>query len=451
MYSAQFRVREVIDAVRRRWKFIAVPALLAIIVCVIGASYLPRKYESSTTILVQADQTLGPMSGYELTMALEEQLRNFNEIVHSRAVLLSLADSLGLIRSAGIRTERIEIIDEIGNNITTARLGVNVLRIVYTDTDPPRTQHAAQALAELYIQTKLAAQNRQNALAVEFYENKVQEYRTTYEASVQSLVSRLKQNVDELPLESRTLYAQLDDVQINIPRTDARLRTYREALALLEALPEDLKSNAEALGSETGIQPLLDLERMEIPFASELKTVMARHDELSRRYTSKHPDVEKLNDQISDLLARMRKAINSEIPKISSDQHQLEAGRSRIVEELKNVSVLSKRNEDIESGYDINRKLYDEMQLKLEQARLTQEVGSRGANQFIILDPALLPTRATKPNRSLIVLGGFALGIFLGILSAAVAELLDTTVRTPRDVEIYRKPVIALIPDGRHI
>jgi capsular polysaccharide biosynthesis protein len=48
----------------------------------------------------------------------------------------------------------------------------------------------------------------------------------------------------------------------------------------------------------------------------------------------------------------------------------------------------------------------------------------------------------------LIILGGFLAGVFLGVLSAAAAELLDSTIRSPREIEQYKKPIIALLPEG---
>jgi capsular polysaccharide biosynthesis protein len=49
----------------------------------------------------------------------------------------------------------------------------------------------------------------------------------------------------------------------------------------------------------------------------------------------------------------------------------------------------------------------------------------------------------------MLIPAGLGLGFLLGVLAAVLAELFDTTVRLPKDIEIYEKPVIALLPDAR--
>ena len=80
---------------------------------------------------------------------------------------------------------------------------------MYTDTDPARAQRGAEVIENLFIQTKLNVENRQNALAVEFYEKKVAEYKVDFENSVRNMVTRLRQRVQDMPTETRSLYAKL--------------------------------------------------------------------------------------------------------------------------------------------------------------------------------------------------------------------------------------------------
>ena len=154
-----------------------------------------------------------------------------------------------------------------------------------------------------------------------------------------------------------------------------------------------------------------------------------------------------LESSIITLLERMRVATETELARLETSLSDLEKRRSQSIEELKRSSVSTRENPEKLSNYEINQKLYNEMKMKLEQARLTEDVGSRGANQFVILDAATLPFFPTRPNRSMIIAGGIGGGFMLGIIIAIIAELFDSTIRTTGQMEIYGKPVIALLPD----
>ncbi|HXX62984.1 MAG TPA: Wzz/FepE/Etk N-terminal domain-containing protein [Bacteroidota bacterium] len=449
MRTAQLRVREVAGMFRRRWRLVVYPTAIVTVICIIGAFVMPRRYESSTTILVRPDQSLKSLTGFEMMAAFEEELRNFSEIIVSRHFLEALVDTLGYSKPGQTEAQRDVLVAAVRSALSTSKLGSDSFTITYQSSDPFEAQKGASTVANLFITTKIDLENRQNQQTVEFLEGKVQEYRQLFEASTRSLVTTMKQDVDELPTETRTLYGQVSTIETDIGNNNQKLRTYQDALNVLSTLSDLLKNSPEVLRTESGKQPLLELQREDLPFVSELRTLLAKYDDETRRYTSKFPDVDKLEGQLIELLDRMHKGVENEIYKLQTQQNTLEKRRTQFVEELKKSSVASRTNQDKQTNYDINQKLYNEMKLKLEQARLALDIGSRGANQFIILDPAPLPTRATKPNRMMIMAGGFGFGLLLGIVLAVIIELFDTTLRTPKHLELYQKPVIALLPDAR--
>jgi len=202
------------------------------------------------------------------------------------------------------------------------------------------------------------------------------------------------------------------------------------------------------LRTEEGKQELYDLSRVDIPFAADLKTLLTKFDDLLRRYTPEYPDVQKMEKQIALLIERMRNAVETEIRRQQPIRVELEQRRANLLSDIKATSISERVDEDKESDYGIYRKLYDEMKVKLEQAKTSRDLGSKGASQFNIIDPPLVPTKPSKPNRMQLVIAGLGLGLFIGLLTVIIRELLDTTVRSTRDIEIYHKPVIAFITDG---
>jgi len=442
MFSGQITLREVASFARRRKKLLLYPAAIVWGLCVVGAFLLPRKYESSTTILVQRDEILNPLVRYEMAVAFatEDRLASFNEIIYSQSTIQALIDTLGLGKEVRTEEQRQELIAEIRKNIETDRRGSSSFEISYTDTDPYRAQRAATALANLFIQTRLRVENQRNEMAVQFFENKLEEFRQKFESTQKQLLEVVERRIGDLPTESRAMYSQIEITDRQLAELGAQIKTYRQQLILLRSYPDGLRT-------ETGRQGLFDLARSDIPYATDLRPLLTKYWEYFQRYTSKYPEVEKLEAQITELLSRMRAIVESEIVKLEATRWDLEKRRNQLVDDLKRTSVLQRIDQEKESNYGIYRSLYDDMKVKLEQAYTTRDLGRQGAKQFIILDPAIVPTKPTKPNRTLIIFGGLVLGLILGFLSATTVEFFDTTIRTARDIEVYQKPVIAYIPE----
>lgn len=443
MKQAQLTFRELFAIYRRRRKYLFVPAAIVTAVSVLGAIFISSKYESTTTILVQRDEILNPLISYQMavSMASEDRLKTFNEILYSHTTMKKLYDSL--YRKANDREVKDEnaIFEALRSNVTTERRGSDSFRISYVSTDPVIAQAAVKLLAEDFIQTTLRVEGQRNDQAVTFFQEKLNELKDKYEASQGKVVTALKSRVNFMPQDGKDLYLQLEAVEKQIADFDARITLYKEKL-------QDLKSFPAAMETESGRQTLYEMQRSPIPFADDLKLQLQKYDDITRKYKGKYPEVLRVEGQLADLLVRIQKAIETEIRKQEPTRWELEKKRAQLVDDLRESSVTQKTDQDFEADYGIYKKLYDEMKVKLEQAMTTRDLGRTASNQFIIIDPPLVPTRPTKPNRPLLVLGGLFLGFFFGIVSVVLKEMLDTTIRSPRDIEVYQKPVIAFITQG---
>ncbi len=236
------------------------------------------------------------------------------------------------------------------------------------------------------------------------------------------------------------LLSNLEDIDRQVGHIDKQLKDYEHASALLMDFSADLTTERDK-------QLLFDLQRMDVPHAMELHPLVGRFEELTRQYTAKYPDVRKVTAQIADLLGVIKRGIDDETIKIQLTRTELGQRRTQIVDDLKQTMATAEVDKDKRSSFDIARSLYDEMKLKLEQARMSRDLGRTGGEQFVLIDPPLIPTEAARPNRTMIIIAGLALGLLIGILSAALSELLDPTIRTATDLTTYRKQIIAYIPE----
>jgi succinoglycan biosynthesis transport protein ExoP len=441
--STQFSLREFIVLIRRRKKYIFIPTIAITVLSAVGAYLLPNRYESSTTILVQRDEILNPLISYEMavTMATEDRLRTFNEIIYSQTTIQQMVDSLGLGKNVVNEDQRQGLTEALRKNITVERRGSDSFRISYIDTDPVRAQQAASLLSRIFIQTTLRVEGQRNEQAVQFFQNKLAELRQKYESSQKEVLSLLQTRLNTMPAESKTVYNQVEAIEKQMRDLDLKIKSYQNAMTVFKGMPDALKS-------ESGKQSLYDLQRDDLPYIADLRTILAKYDDYLRRYTPKYPEVQKVENQLLLLLDRMKGGVESDLTHQEALRRELEDRRGQLLENIKKSSISERVDEDKESDYGIYRKLYDEMKVKLEQAETARDLGQKGANQFMIIDPALVPAHPSKPNRSQLVFGGLALGLFLGFLTIIILEILDSTVRYARDIEVYEKPIIAFITEG---
>ena len=101
----QFRLRDLIGILKRRWKVILIPPVIVTAVCVGVAYNIPRMYESSIHLLVQRNQMRNPFAPF-VPPGSDDELRSFNEIINSTQTMERLVDSLGLRSSIKNEVQR---------------------------------------------------------------------------------------------------------------------------------------------------------------------------------------------------------------------------------------------------------------------------------------------------------------------------------------------------------
>lgn len=438
MQPSQFSFAEIAGAMRRRAKLLIIPPLLITALAVVAAYKLPRMYESYTTILVQRNELQNPLTSLTNQTPSyapeEDPLRYIDEIIYSRKTVTMLMDSLNVTYGAADEAATRRLIDDFKSNIKIVRSARESFAIAFTDTDPLRAQRGAAVLTNIFIETTSSTNNKRNDITVQFYEQKLEEFRQKLEQSQEQIMPKLRERAQDNPAAN----AYLNDVQRQIRDTEQKKREYVQNLTSIRQLPS-------ILSTKEGRGTLAELSRLDLPYAGDMKVLVTKYEDATSRYTSQHPEVGKIERSITELLDRMTVAIRSESEKTDARLADLRRTQTQIIGEILGSS--QRVGQEKESNLAVYQRLYDGMKVKLEEAQVQQAIGKNADNQFTIIDPSLVPLRPTKPNRVLIVGGGFAVGLLLGIVAAVLAELFDTTIRTTRAIEIYEKPIIAFLPE----
>lgn len=438
MYKAQLAINELKGFYKRRKALILLCPII-ITGLSIGAGYwLPAEYKSSITILVEKDETLNPMVRYNMAVAMasEDRLRSFNEMIYSRPTINMLIDSLDLADKNDM--QRDDLITKVKNNISTRLKASDSFSITYFSKDPERAKRGVKLLSDHFIETKLELENKRNAQTVDFFQNKLEELQQTVEKRESQLMSEIQKDVETTPRENRSLQSDLDQVEDKLDEINVNIRATKKKLDTIQSV----------INGEEDIKTLLQLDLGAVSSGDRIQSLINEYQKVSDRYTNQFPKVKELRRKVYEAAEQLQSDIQASLFDQQAQKRFLENQQSEVTKKIQQTTIADRKTTQSKMNVDIYRELYDEMKVKLEQAKTTRDLGKNSENQFVVIEPPVVPNEPAKPNKLLLAGGGLCLGIFLGLLVAAIAELLDTTIRRPGDLKKFNKPVVAYISKG---
>ena len=191
------------------------------------------------------------------------------------------------------------------------------------------------------------------------------------------------------------------------------------------------------------------------PLIQELKAqeakLMTEQSELSKKYGVGHPRMIQLHQELGAVRGKIgaetsvvAQTIKNEYSMAKSQEESLK----KALEEQKNVT---QDQSDVSIEYRVllrdvetNRALYENMLKSLKTTVATENVP---ATNIRIVYPALVPEAPVSPRKFFNLILAMGFGLVLGVGLAVFLENLDTTLKTPEEVERWLEiPNLALIP-----
>jgi uncharacterized protein involved in exopolysaccharide biosynthesis len=197
----------------------------------------------------------------------------------------------------------------------------------------------------------------------------------------------------------------------------------------------------------------------------ELKALREQRAALLDKYNEEHPDVVRLDRQISATTERLaaapdnrsdadaaapqradnpiyvqfaaqRASADLELKSLTQKEAELRSKRAELENRLLQTPGVERDYHSLARDLESARLKYQEVNAKQMEAVVSQnlENGSK-AERFSLIEPPLLPQRPIAPNRWLILALGAVLALVAGFGAVALREALDGSVRGPRELE----------------
>lgn len=219
----------------------------------------------------------------------------------------------------------------------------------------------------------------------------------------------LRQNVERRSAQAEQslefLKRQLPELKSRVDEAQARLNSYQLKKGTVDVQQE----------TELVLRQVVDME------TQRLKLVQER-DAALQRYTTQHPVIATLNEQIRGL-EREQTNLKKQVESLPETQQEI-------------LSLMR--------DMEVNTQLYTALLNSAQELQVTK-AGTVG--NVRIIDEGLVPLEPIKPKKKVVVILGLLLGGFAGVLSVFAIRALMRGVDRPEDVErAIGLPTYASIP-----
>ncbi|HET6513389.1 MAG TPA: polysaccharide biosynthesis tyrosine autokinase [Candidatus Kapabacteria bacterium] len=148
----------------------------------------------------------------------------------------------------------------------------------------------------------------------------------------------------------------------------------------------------------------------------------------------------------SQAVTRLREAILSNKLKIGQDElviQELENLMLRIQDDMLQLPEVMARMGELERAQGSAERIYSQMEAKYMDAWFSEQ---SVFSNIKVEDPAGLNAAPIRPNRQASVFTGSLIGLAVGVVIVVLLSMLDSTIRSPEELESHNLNVLAAIP-----
>lgn len=430
-------LKKLFSLMMEKKKIVIAIVVICTIIATIVAFVLPKSYQSTTLVRVKSGSS--SMSGYAAMAAgfgidigggSSGSPESYIELMKSREVLEPIIAEL-------------DIPDEDKEKLTAegfAKKNLEVTNIKKTDLitiaaygkTPEEAQMISQGVADNFLALMTKLNKEDNSSVLKF------------------LDERIKIAKEEMETAENKLQAYQQEHKIYAPDAQTKsiidsLNTYDNSIAQLQAQSEGNSAKLAGVTSQLEQQnaSLLEYNVSDNTNIGNIReSIVNKRVELvglQQQFTDEHPDVikakEELNSLEKSLSDEIAKAVNSQSVtlspvqsnllkdkistevQISVNNASLEALKAKQAEAQESIATLSADSVEymrLERNAKITGQVYTSLVQNYEQTRIQE---AKDSMDIQIIDAADLPKEdmPAKPNKKLIVVIGFVLGIMISL------------------------------------
>ena len=418
-------------------KIVLAIVVICTIIATIVAFILPKSYQSTTLVRVKSGGSSSAMAGYAAMTAgfgidigggSSGSPESYIELMKSREVLNPIIEKVDLTdeEREKMRTEDFfKKYLEITNTKKT-----DLINIAAYGKTPEEAQMISQGVADNFLALMTKLNKEDNSSVLKFLDERIKIAKEEMETAENKLQAYQQEHKIYAPDEqAKAIIANLNNYDTTIAQLQAQSEGDSAKLAGVTGQLE--QQNASLL--EYNVSDNTNIGNIRESIVNKRVELVG----LQQQFTDEHPDVikakEELNSLEKSLSDEITKAVNSQSVtlspvqsnllkdkistevQISVNNASLEALKAKQAEAQESIATLSADSVEymrLERNAKITGQVYTSLVQNYEQTRIQE---AKDSMDIQIIDAADLPKEdmPAKPNKKLVVVIGFVLGIMI--------------------------------------
>ncbi len=481
--TVQQLISQYLDLIRRGKYFIIVPLVISVFLGTTVAFKLPKVYRSETKMFYMQAQLPDWAKLEVMNMYLEAML------IFIEAMALSPDNSIKLINELDLYPEQVgkvaisDLMENFKNHYVLkydytevpSKYGKNEEIITgftfsFDHADPRKAYYVANALATSFIELFRKFREASSSQGESFFEAERERLRREM-AFIDQQISNFKQkHVNELPELFQMNYRMVEEI-------NQRLFALEQKEMLLLSQRRTLESELSKMSPALGMTGLSG-DRIVTP-EERLAALQAELGQLRARYSDRHPDVRRAQNEIVELQALREKqgsakvqdreqpdqgkrtqaeryvaenaggAFNPsytqlaiQLEEVKADMEALKLQRAEYQTDLKEYErrvgmtpLVEKEWLILERDRESAQKRFNDLASQVQTMQSSAEMEKRElGGRLSIGQPPVVPLKPYKPNIPIIIGVSIFLGLSIGVGLLLGWDYLSKTVRGPHDL-----------------
>lgn len=415
---------------------IAIVVICTIIATVV-AFVLPKSYQSTTLVRVKSSSS-SSMAGYAAMVAgfsidiggagSFASPESYIELMKSREVLNPIIEKIDLTDEEREKMKADDFFKKYLEITNTKK--TDLINIAAYGKTPEEAQMISQGVADNFLALMTKLNKEDNSTTLKFLDERIKIAKEEMETAENKLAAYQQEHKIYAPDEqAKAIIANLNNYDTTIAQLQAQSEGDNAKLAGVTSQLE--QQNASLL--EYNVSDNTNIGNIREAIVNKRVELVG----LQQQFTDEHPDVikakEELNSLEKSLTDEIAKAVNSQSVtlspvqsnllkdkistevQISVNNASLEALKAKQAEAQENIATLSADSVEymrLERNAKITGQVYTSLVQNYEQTRIQE---AKDSMDIQIIDAADLPKEdmPAKPNKKLIVVIGFVLGIMI--------------------------------------